>query len=404
MSNTMKKPCTGDACQANGHALYVHLPIAGRYTARGLHDTDASVGLVMSPQDALACLARVIAGAGGRSIAMVALCGPGDPLATPDDTLATLRLIRQAYPELPVCIGVNGPGGAAVAEDLAAIGLDHVTLYVNAVDPDIVARLYRWIRPGKRTLPIKSAAEALVQEQRAALLAFKAAGLAVQVDVMVFPGINDAHVPDIARTVAALGADCLKLVPCAPIPAMASDSEECPEQLAPGEELLERLRAEARVWLPVTTEPDACSAGGDVALWQESGPGTNGVGFLDGLPRPDATRPNVAVASSDGVRVDEHLGRAQRFLIYGPRDGLVCLLDARPGPLPGGGDERWETLAQALSDCKLVLVEQAGQNPERILARRGLRLVRLSGEIESIVDALYGGGKKARGCNIQRTE
>jgi len=389
------EPCVGNACQASEHDLRVHLPVAGRCNARVINGAGPCVCPTLSPTDALAFLQRVTDEAKGRAIAMVAVCGPGDPLATPEETLTALRLVRQTYPALPICLGVNGLGGAAVATELAAIGLDHVTLYVNAVDPAVAADLYQWIRPGKRTLPAQEAAAFLVAEQREALCAFKAAGLAVKVDITVFPGLNDAHVLDIAKTVAELGADCLEITPCAPVPA----SETAPGIDAPSAESLERLREAAAEYLPVTAAPDACSAGGAVALQKDPSVRAPGVDFLSLLPKPDANRPYVAVATTDGFEVNEHLGRAQRFLIYGPTEGMIALLDARPGPIPGAGDERWEKLADSLPDCKLLLVEHAGQNPEQVLARRGVRIVRVSGNIESIVDNIYGGGKKGRGRN-----
>lgn len=389
------EPCVGDACQAPEHDLRVHLPVAGRCNARAINGAGPCVCPTLSAQDALAFLGRVTEEAKGRPISMVAVCGPGDPLATPEETLNALRLVRQTYPGLPICIGVNGIGGAAVAKDLADIGLDHVTLYVNAVDPSVAAKLYQWIRPGKRTLPVQEASVVLIEEQRNSLVAFKEAGLAVKVDVTIFPGLNDGHALDVAKAMADLGADCLELTPCAPVPA----SETSPGLEAPSAEILEGLRKAAAAFLPVTKAPDACSAGGVVALQQDVGPKATGEDFLSLLPKPDAQRPYVAVASTDGFEINEHLGRAQRFLIYGPKEGLISLLDARPGPLPGAGDERWESLADSLPDCKLLLVEHAGQNPEQVLAHRGIRIVRVSGNIESVVDSIYGGGKKGRGRN-----
>jgi nitrogen fixation protein NifB len=385
----------GDACLAPEHDLRVHLPVAGRCNARAINGAGPCVCPILSPLDALAFLKRVTDEAKGRAIAMVAVCGPGDPLASPEETLAALRLVRQTYPGLSLCIGVNGIGGEPVAKDLADVGLDHVTLYVNAVDPAVAAKLYQWIRPSKRTLPVQEAAVLLVEEQKKSLVAFKEAGLTVKVDITIFPGLNEEHALDVAKAMADLGADCLELTPCAPVPA----SENGPGIEAPDAETLERLRKAATAYLPVTTAPDACSAGGVVALQQDAGPKVSGEDFLNLLPKPDAQRPYVAVASTNGFEINEHLGRAQRFLIYGPKDGMVSLLDARPGPLPGSGDERWETLADSLPDCKLLLVEHAGQNPEQVLAHRGIRIVRVSGNIESIVDSIYGGGKKGRGRN-----
>jgi nitrogen fixation protein NifB len=95
--------------------------------------------------------------------------------------------------------------------------------------------------------------------------------------------------------------------------------------------------------------------------------------------------------------VDLHLGHAIKAMVYGPRgDGLACLLGVRDLPEPGSGAQRWETLAETLSDCFVLLTASAGENPRKILSRKGLSVLITDGEIEGTVDVLYGGGKKGK--------
>jgi len=94
--------------------------------------------------------------------------------------------------------------------------------------------------------------------------------------------------------------------------------------------------------------------------------------------------------------VDEHLGQAARFLIYGPEEGLMVLRGVRPAPAPGGGDARWEAVAELLDDCFALLASGAGEKPRAILARRGVRILVCDGGVEGSVDALLGGGKKGK--------
>ncbi|HKK34572.1 MAG TPA: NifB/NifX family molybdenum-iron cluster-binding protein, partial [Desulfomicrobiaceae bacterium] len=116
-----------------------------------------------------------------------------------------------------------------------------------------------------------------------------------------------------------------------------------------------------------------------------------------GLPLPGGDRPLIAVASSDGYDINEHLGQARKLLIYGPKDGPISLLEARPTPPPGSGSSRWETLGKMLSDCTYLLVSGLGDTPKKILEESGLRVIVSDENVEGMVDALYGGGKK-KGC------
>lgn len=108
------------------------------------------------------------------------------------------------------------------------------------------------------------------------------------------------------------------------------------------------------------------------------------------LAPPQGLRPLVAVASSTGSTVDMHLGQAREFRIYGRDEGMVGLLGTRPAPAAGGGDIRWEGLAELLSDCSYLLVASVGQKPLEILASRGITVIEAEGWVLSLVRQLYG--------------
>jgi nitrogen fixation protein NifB len=117
-----------------------------------------------------------------------------------------------------------------------------------------------------------------------------------------------------------------------------------------------------------------------------------------GVPRPSRQRPNLAVVSTNGREVDLHLGEADYVLVYGPReDGLVGLFGTRPAPKPGSGKGRWRTLAETLNDCFAILTVSAGDNPRRILGAQGITVLTSKGEVEGMVEVLFGcGGKRKR--------
>ena len=85
-----------------------------------------------------------------------------------------------------------------------------------------------------------------------------------------------------------------------------------------------------------------------------------------------AERPYVAVATMEGILVNQHLGEAYRFQIWSKtEEGMRCV-EERKAPEPGGGDARWKQLAKTLKDCRAVLVAGIGDNPAKELAKAGV--------------------------------
>ena len=85
--------------------------------------------------------------------------------------------------------------------------------------------------------------------------------------------------------------------------------------------------------------------------------------------------------------MNQHLGEASRMLIYAEKDGRISLVETRPAPEPGGGNQRWSDLAAILSDCRAVLVHGVGDTPLTILGAKGVNLVVCEGLIEEAVRA-----------------
>ncbi|MFZ0612425.1 MAG: NifB/NifX family molybdenum-iron cluster-binding protein [Desulfobacterales bacterium] len=102
-------------------------------------------------------------------------------------------------------------------------------------------------------------------------------------------------------------------------------------------------------------------------------------------------RPCVAVASMEGVLVNQHLGEAEKLLVYGKKQGRVQLLEARATPPKGGGLHRWRVMAETLSDCGTLLVSGVGANPQKVLAETGIEVLEIEGLIEEAVRAIFAG-------------
>ena len=385
MENTVSHDSAKNFCAANRRASgRVHLPMAPKALARVRFAPDKPLPRALTPEQALNWLEYLRDQ--GETIKVVNINGPGDPLATPHLTLQTLGMLREKLPEASLCLTTLGLGAAETAPELAQFGLAHVSILMDAVDPSVIERIYAWIRPGRHTLPPSQAAQLLVQEQPVAIAALVEQGIPVQVKTTLYPHINTGQISEIAQRAAELGVAEMKLFPFLP---KGGDSPQPLETAGPEE--MEALAREAGQHLPARyMDLTACEA--DTAWDFEQPEAAQAV-----LPKPSKQRPHLALCSSDGFEVDLHLGQAGQFLIYGPQDGPVMLLEARPAPEPGAGDSRWQEVALALSDCFAVLALAAGESPKRILGEQGLPVLTQAGNVEGLVDVLFGGGKKRGG-------
>lgn len=374
-------PETRQGCGAQAKT-WLTLPVAPHAAARLRFCGEEKLPQAVPPPAALNWLDSLLEK--GRGVAGAEMDGPGDPMATLPLALDTVALFKDRHPELPLGIVTLGFGLDENAQVLAEQGVSRVTLLINALEPEVLQKLYAWIRPGKRNMPLGKAVSALVDAQSRALAACRAAGITVSVRTAVYAGVNEQEVEGIARHVANWGVTSMTL-----LPGQRCAGNEGAAEVVPAPQAMQDLCAVAALFVENVDLPqpaDCC----EVAVLPTHG--------AMALPKPAPGRPNVAVVSSNGMDIDLHLGQAIRVLVYGPRgeDGLACLLETRSAPEPGGGADRWQNLAKTLPDCFALLTASAGASPRQILAQSGITVVVCEDEIEGAVDLLYGGGKKKR--------
>jgi nitrogen fixation protein NifB len=357
---------------------WISLPIAPHAAARSRFCGDEKLPQAIPLHGALTWVDDLLER--GILIAGLDINGPGDPLATLPMTLELLDRLREKHPELPQGVTTLGLGLVDHTGLLAQHGVVRVTMLVDAINPETVQKLYAWVRPGKRNMPMAKAAAFLIDEQSKGISACRSAGIEVAVLSTVYLGVNEQEVEEIARHVAGLGAESMTLLPGKGW--LGSEEKLTP----PTPEVMERLRTAAARHLKIVLLPEA-----------EEGCAIKSLPDCTAIPSPTTARPNVAVLSSNGMDIDLHLGQAVKALIYGPReDGLACLLGTRNLPEPGGGENRWQQLAEALHDCFVLLATSAGQKPREILGQHGLTLLLSEDNVEGTVDVLFGGGKKGK--------
>ncbi|ACL03213.1 Nitrogenase cofactor biosynthesis protein [Desulfatibacillum aliphaticivorans] len=392
-------PCFNpNACKSFGR---VHLPVAPRCNIQCkfcnrkfdcVNETRPGVtSAVLSPAQAMVYLDEVFAKKG--NISVVGIAGPGDPFANPAETLETLSLTREKYPDVMLCLATNGLNLYPYVHDLKRLNVSHVTVTVNAIDPAIGAHIYSWMRVGKRVVRSEAGAAVLLERQLEAIQALKAEDMIVKVNSIIIPGINEDHIVEVAKKMSGMGVDLFNAMPYAPNP--GSDFENLPE---PSKETVSKVRGEASQFVKQMRHCTRCRADAVGLLGEEHDQGL--MKTLQACQRLDveqavagevSSRPCVAVASMEGVLVNQHLGEAETLLVYGEKDGRVQLLEARTTPAAGGGMERWEQLAETISDCGTLLVSGIGPNPQQVLSESGVKVLEIEGLIDEAVRAVFAG-------------
>jgi nitrogen fixation protein NifB len=342
-------------------------------------------------------------------LSVVGIAGPGDGLANPEATFQTLEGIARAAPDLTLCLSTNGLALPGHVDRLASLGVRHVTVTVNMTDPAVGERIYPWIHWNGRKVRGAEASRILSGQQLEGIAMLRERGVLVKVNSVVIPGVNDGHLPDVAKAVRAAGAFMVNLVPLLSAPEHGThfgltgqrgpDAAEleavqracevdarlmrhCRQCRADavgrlGEDRFEsftlarlppepardasELRAERRA--AVERVRAAAARERDAVLVRLAG-------------RGPAAPIRVAVASKSGGIVDQHFGHATEFLVYDvSRVGVQLVGRRAAGKSCAGGDaddDALEGTVRALSDCKAVLVARIGRCPEGQLAAAGI--------------------------------
>lgn len=375
-------------------AARVHLPVAPRcnlqcnYCDRSFdcaNETRPGVSsTLLSPFQALTYLQAVYRALPGLSV--VGIAGPGDPFANPVETMTTLRLVRAEFPNLLLCVASNGLGIVEHIDELVELKVSHVTLTINTLDPVVGARIYRWVRHGDTVYRGLQGAELLLARQMQALGELRETPIAVKVNTILLPGVNDKEVAAIAAHVAGLGADIMNVMALVPVPGTPF--------AAPGEpagEVMTTARRAAAHALPqmehcARCRADACGVLGEAAA---SAPDPRGFAFVASKPGRD--RPYVAVASREGMLVNQHVGETLAFHVFREEQGAFLPVAVRAAPEAGSGIKRWLDLAQLLCDCRALLTTGVGAAPRRVLTAQGIEIVEMEGMIDEGLTAVYGG-------------
>jgi nitrogen fixation protein NifB len=364
----------------------------------------------LTPEQAIRKVLAVAAAV--PELSVVGIAGPGDALANPAATFTTLEGIRRAAPDLTLCLSTNGLALPDHVDRLVALGVRHVTVTVNAVDPEIGARITPWVLSRGRKVRGVEAARILSERQLEGVARLAGKGVLVKVNSVVIPGVNDAHLPEVARAVRKAGAFLVNLVPLLSAPEHGTHYGKT-GQRGPTDAELEAVQAACAIDTRLMRHCRQCRADAAGRLGEDrfrefalsrlpSGPARD-AGELraerrEGIERaraiaarereaalrrvagaPAGLSARVAVATKAGGLVDQHFGHAREFLVYDVTASEARLVGRRATAATctggEGDDDALAVALRALADCRAVLVAKVGHCPKGQLAAAGIEPV-----------------------------
>jgi nitrogen fixation protein NifB len=205
---------------------------------------------LLSPQQAAGLVRRLVHGRAGSVV--VGIAGPGEPLAN-EETFETLQLVHREFPTLTRCISTNGLLLERQLPRLTEAGVVALTVTVNAVDSAVGERIYAWVRHEGTLYRGCDAVELLIACQMRGIRAALAAGLAVKVNTVLIPGVNDEHTRVVASRVRGLGVHRMNIMPLLP-------GGEMRGHRAPSCDELRTVRAACERLVPQVRHCEQCRA------------------------------------------------------------------------------------------------------------------------------------------------
>jgi nitrogen fixation protein NifB len=349
---------------------------------------------------------------------VLGIAGPGDPLANPERTLDTFRQLSEKAPDIKLCVSTNGLALPAQVDELCKHNIDHVTITINCVDPDVGAKIYPWIFWNNRRINGRKAAEILIEQQQKGLEMLVARGVLVKVNSVMIPGVNDEHLKEVSRVVKAKGAFLHNVMPliaeaehgtfygvmgqrgpthdelqalqdaCAGDMAMMRHCRQCRADAVGmlgedrGDEFtLDKIEDMAIDYAAAMERRREVHAA--IEANREAARNKTNETFvsLASLKRPkQESRPVLmAVATTGGGVINQHFGHAREFVIYEASSQGVRFIGHRKvdlycsgGDTCGDAETALGKTIRTLAGCEAVLCSKIGYEPWGLLEEAGI--------------------------------
>lgn len=341
-------------------------------------------------------------------LSVLGIAGPGDACHDWKKSKATLELVKARVPDLKLCLSTNGLALPECVDDIADLGIDHVTITINMVNPEIGARIYPWVYfKGKRYHGVE-ASRLLHERQMQGLEMLAARNILVKVNSVMIPGINDVHLLEVSKIVKAKGAFLHNVMPLISDAKhgthfgltgqrgpTAKELQGLQDRLGHGAKLMRhcrQCRADAvgllgedrgqefnLAALPETVEydPTLREAHREVISRERSEHSETKAAAVAELKRlSDAPPVLVAVATRGGGRINQHYGHAKEFQVFEASPAGVKFIGHRKVETycqgGWGEDASLDASLQVLEGVTVVLCSKVGACPREGLEAAGI--------------------------------
>jgi len=259
-TKTLNHPCFN--CNASNNAR-IHLPIAPKcniqcnYCVRKFDCINESrpgvTSNILSPEEAVNRYLE--ANKVLPHLTVIGIAGPGDALANFEEVKETLSRIRNINPDITFCLSTNGLMLPFYANHLISLGVSHVTVTVNTVNPQTGAKIYKHINYlGKKYIGCE-AATILLENQLNGIRYLSEKGIVVKVNIVLLKGINDSEIKDIVQKVSECGCKITNIMKHIPVKESAFEMLE-----GIGMEEQNQIRRECESILPQMYHCKQCRA------------------------------------------------------------------------------------------------------------------------------------------------
>lgn len=318
---------------------------------------------------------------------VLAIAGPGEPLAN-DETFKTMNLVRAEFPEMTLCISTNGLQLPKYARKLYDLGVRFVTVTINACDPKISKDIYSAVMWNNKKLTGIEAAEKLLENQIEGIRKSINLGMVVKINIVLIPGYNDKHIPELVKKVKTMGVYTVNILPLIPIigTKFASLSAPTPEERKKLMDLCEndvkmmrhckQCRADAIGLLNCDRSKEFCNNKQDHMAAE-----TNTLDLKNKTHM-------IAVATESGTMVDSGFGNSKKFKIYSIRDGRMEFIkdintETNMAVYGKSHSDHIINVLKLLDDCSIIVVKDIGPRPQNDLIARGKKVVILSDSVDN---------------------
>ncbi len=348
-------------------------------------------------------------------LSVIGIAGPGDSLAAAGkNTFATFEGLQKLAPDLKLCLSTNGLALPDHVNRIKDYNIDHVTITINMVDPEVGQHIYPWIFHKHKRWTGLDAAKILHERQMEGLEMLTSAGILVKINSVMIPGINDEHLLEVNKAVKARGAFLHNIMPLISDPAhgthfgltgqrgpTAQELKVVQDQCEGGAKLMRhcrQCRADAVGLLGedrgdefTTDRIEAMEISTDDTVRRqyrehiESERAGRHAAKEAAKAEVAETVPSdvapilIAVATKGGERINEHFGHAKEFQIYEVGlQGAKFVGHRRVDTYCEGGsgdEDALGTVLAAIADCTAVFVAKIGGCPSTSLKEAGIEPV-----------------------------